>query len=551
MPESFDYIVIGSGSAGSVISARLTEDRSTRVLVLEAGGTDDKFFYQRPGGLALVYQVPQLKKAADWGYKTEPLQGLDNRKMPYTRGKIVGGCSTVNGMLYVRGHKDNYDQWVERGCEGWSWDELLPLFKRSEGHEDGNTEAHGGDGPLKVTRQQGVSPVSEAWVEAASAVTGAPQVDDFNGGDNEGIGMYQQTCSQRRRSSAAVAFLHPALADRTNLELRMGCLVHKLLIEDGKCIGVRYETADGQLHDVMASKEVILCAGAIGSPQILLLSGIGPAEHLQQMGIDLVLDLPGVGENLHDHLFVPLRFNATADTGHTSTSPHFLWGMFKDFAWNEGWFGKTFLEGGGFVKSEPDQPRANLQYLTIPWAYPEPNDDTEESLFATITGIGAKGPIATNHSYTVMPILLYPKSRGTVRLKSSDPRQHPAIDPAFLVEDEDMELLLKGVKQTREIAATAPVSQYLLSEAFPGPQCKSDDALRAHIRLAAKTVYHPVGTCKMGIDDMSVVDPQLRLRGIENLRVADASIMPEITGGNTNAPSICIGEKAADMIRGI
>ena len=538
MSEEVDYVVIGSGSAGSVIAARLSEDPQVSVLVLEAGGMDDKYFYRRPGALGLVYQIPQLKKSADWGYKTVPLSGMDNREMPYTRGRIVGGCSTVNGMLYVRGHRDNYDRWVELGCEGWGWDDLLPLFKRSEGHEDGPTDAHGGDGPLQVTRQQGCSPVSDAWVEAASRVTGAPVVSDFNGGDNEGLGTYHQTCANRRRSSASVAFLHPALLERGNLQLRVGCLVSSLIIEDGRCTGVRY-MQDGEAKEVRVRSEVVLSAGAIGSPQILQLSGIGHPDHLKAVGIDTVHALPGVGENLHDHLYVPLRFNATQDTGHTSTAPHFLWGMFRDYFFDTGWFGKTFLEGGGFVKTTADQPRANLQYLTIPWAYPEPNDDIMED-----------GVISKTPSFTVMPILLYPKSRGSVRLRSSDPAAHPLIDPAYLVEDEDMELLLHGVKQSREIALSEPVRKFLPSEAFPGPAVQTDDQLRAHIRLAGKTVYHPVGSGKMGHDDLAVVDPQLRVHGISGLRIADASIMPEIVGGNTNAPTICIGEKASDLIRG-
>jgi len=533
----FDHVVIGSGSAGGVIATRLSEDPTVRVLVLEAGGTDDKYFYRRPGALGLVYQVPQLKKAADWGYHTVPLSGLDDRRMPYTRGRIVGGCSTVNGMLYVRGHRDNYDRWAALGCEGWSWDEMLPLFRRSEGHEEGANDAHGAEGPLQVTRQRHCSVVSEAWVEAASAVTGAPIVPDFNTGDNEGLGIYQQTCANRRRSSVSVAFLHPALAERPNLELRTGCLVANLIVEQGRVVGVRYQR-DGQVEEVRAEREVILSAGAIGSPQILQLSGIGAPDRIRELGIEVVHELAGVGENLHDHLYCPLRYEATRDTGHTSTAPHFLWGMFRDYFFNQGWFGETFLEGGGFVKTDPSQPRANLQYLTIPWAYPEPNDDE-----------GQDTAISKVPSFTMMPILLYPKSRGSVRIQSADPNDAPAIDPAFLVEPEDMEVLLHGVKQSREIAATDPVRKYLRAEAFPGPQVQSDDALRAHIRLASKTVYHPVGTCKMGVDADAVVDPQLRLRGLEGLRVADASVMPEIVGGNTNAPTIAIGEKAADLIR--
>lgn len=536
MTTAWDYVVIGSGSAGSVIASRLSEDPAVRVLVLEAGGTDEKYFYRRPGALGLVYQVPQLKAAADWGYHTEPLAAMDGRRMPYTRGRIVGGCSTVNGMLYVRGHRADYDDWAAAGNTGWGWDDLLPLFKRSETHEDGASDAHGGDGPLQVTRQTWVSPVSRAWVDAASTVLKAPKVEDFNTGDSEGVGLYQQTCKARRRSSASRAFLHPWLGKRPNLELWTGCLVTKLVVENGRVTGVQLRH-DGAPTEVRASAEVILSAGAIGSPWILQLSGIGPADALRRVGVPVVHDLPSVGANLHDHLYCPVRYTAR-DTGHTSTAPHFLWGMFRDWAFDDGWFGDTFLESGGFVKTGPDQPRPDLQFLTIPWAYPEPNDDTVD-----------KGVISKVPSFTVMPILLRPQSRGTLRLRSADPSVAPAIDPAFLVDDRDAQLLVRGLQLTREIAAASPVDRYLQTEAFPGPQARSEEALRAHLRLAGKTVYHPVGTCRMGVDGDAVVDPSLRLRGVEGLRVADASIMPTIPGGNTNAPSICIGEKAADLIR--
>ncbi len=537
-PETVDYVVIGSGSAGAVIAARLAEDPNCSILVLEAGGMDDKFFYQRPGALGLVYQVPQLKAAADWGYYTVPQAHLDQRKMPYTRGRIVGGCSTVNGMLYVRGHRDNYDRWVELGCPGWGYDSLLPLFKRSENHPDGPSAYHGANGPLQVTRQEGCSPVSEAWNAAASAVCGVPVLDDFNGERQEGVGLYHQTAAKRRRSSASVAFLHPAREKNQKLRLQTGALVTRLVVEGGKVCGVCYE-AEGASHEVRANAEVILSAGAIGSPQILMLSGIGPADHLRSLGIPVVHDLPGVGANLHDHLYAPIRFHGTKDTGHTSTAPHFLWGMFRDFAFNQGWFGKTFLEAGGFVKTSPSQPRPDLQFLTIPWAYPEPNDDTLEGQ-----------SIAKTPSFTVLAILLYPKSRGNLRLASKDPKAAPLIDPNYLHDDADMQVLLHGLRLARTIAKTAPLSAFMKGEAFPGPATESDEALRAHVRLASKTVYHPVGTCKMGQDSLSVVDPSLRLQGLPGLRVADASIMPEIVGGNTNAPTIAIGERCADLLRG-
>lgn len=536
--HNFDYVVIGSGSAGAVIAGRLGEDPKCRVLVLEAGGMDDTFFYRRPGALGLVYQVPQLKKAADWGYATVPLKHLDNRAMPYTRGRIVGGCSTVNGMLYVRGHRDNYDRWAELGNAGWGYDDVLPLFKRSENHEGGASAFHGAGGPLQVTRQAGCSPVSEAWVQAIAAVAGVPATDDFNGAVQEGSGLYHQTAAARRRSSASIAFLHPAIARGDNVRLECGALVTGLVIEGGRVKGVKYEQG-GEAKVVYANAEVVLSAGAIGSPQVLMAAGIGPADHLKSLGIEVQLDLPGVGSNLHDHLYTPLRFHGTSDTGHTSTAPHFLWGMFRDFVFNEGWFGKTFLEAGAFLKSEPSQPRPDLQFLTIPWAYPEPNDDTLEGQ-----------TIAKSPSFTVLAVGLYPKSRGSVRLASADPRVAPLIDPNFLDDDADAQVLMRGMRLARQVAQTEPLAKYMKGEAFPGAACESEAAMRAHMRLASKTVYHPVGTCKMGSDPLAVVDSSLRLHGLTGLRVADASIMPEIVGGNTNAPTIMIGERCADLIRG-
>ncbi len=537
--QTVDYVVIGSGSAGSVIAGRLAEDPDLSILVLEAGGSDDKYFYKRPGALALVYQVPQLKKAADWGYHTVPAEHMDGRVMPYTRGRIVGGCSTVNGMLYVRGHRDNYDRWVELGCQGWGYDQVLPLFRKSECHEDGENEFHGGDGPLQVTRQGGdVSPVSEAWAAASSVACQAPLSEDFNGARQEGVGIYHQTARDRRRSSASVAFLHPALARNPKLKLQTGALVTGLIVEEGRVCGVRYRS-QGEDHEVRVQREVVLSAGAIGSPQILMLSGIGPADHLRQHGIDVVHDLPGVGANLHDHLYTPIRFNVTKDVGHTSTAPHFLAGMARDFLFDQGWYGKTLLEAGGFVKSDPSQPRPDIQFLTVPWAYPEPNDDTIEGQ-----------TIATSPSFTVLTIILYPKSRGSLRLASADPAAHPLIDPGFLRDDSDMATLLRGMELIRATAATPPVAQYIKSEATPGADCKSEADLRAHVRRSSRTVYHPVGTCKMGVDPMAVVDPTLRLRGLPGLRIADASVMPEIVGGNTNAPTIMIGERCAELLRG-
>jgi choline dehydrogenase-like flavoprotein len=439
-------------------------------------------------------------------------------------------------MLYIRGHRKNYDDWAAAGCTGWSYADVLPYFKKSECHEDGESEFHGGGGRLQVTRQKGCSPVSDAFVDAIVASCGVPKLDDFNGARQEGASTFQMTCRDRMRSSTAVAFLHPAL-DRPNLSLEFPVTVSRLVIDRGRVVGVEY-LKDGQKHTVRADREVIVSAGVINSPQILLLSGIGPADELRKAGVDVACDLPGVGKNLHDHLMVPMRFLATKDTGHKSTATHFLKGMLDEYLFGRGWFGKTFLEGGAFVKSDPSQPIPDVQFHSIPWAYPEPNDDGP-----------AEPTISKEHSFTILPGLIYPKSRGDMTLRSTDPTAAPAIDPHYFEDDADVRTLLRAMEISREIASTRPLASFLRGEATPGAKVVDEADLRAAIRLYAKTIYHPVGTCRMGVDRLAVVDPELRVHGLEGLRVADASIMPSITGGNTNAPSIMIGEKAADLVK--
>jgi choline dehydrogenase-like flavoprotein len=533
----YDYIVIGAGSAGAIVASRLAEDPDVSVLLLEAGGTDRTTLVRKPGMISLVQQVKQLKKRFDWGFTTVPQRHLDDRRIPYTRGKVLGGSSSVNGMLYLRGNEENYNEWAARGCEGWSFEDILPFYRKLENHEDGETAYHGAGGPIQVTRHPAdqVSPVSNAFVRAASAVCGIPVGDDFNAENQHCASIYQMSASKGVRSGTAEAYVHPSL-DRPNFTLEVRALVRRVVIESGRATGVEYEQPAG-VTVAHARREVIVSGGAIGSPQILMLSGIGPAEHLREHGVEVKLDLPGVGKNLHDHLFFPITYRAPTSL-HRGAAPHFFAGMVKEYLFGNGWFGRTVFEGGAFIKSRDDAPIPDIQIHTLPWGYPTPNQDGPE-----------RPDIDTGHCLTVMPTLIYPKSRGELLLTSNRPDQTPHIDPHFLEEPEDLQLLLTAIRKCREICAHAEMAEHLGEELTPGAARASDAELTEEIRLRAMTVYHPVGSCKMGVDEMAVVGPTLKVRGIEGLRVADASIMPHVTGGNTNAPSMMIGERAAALVQ--
>jgi choline dehydrogenase len=533
----YDYIVIGAGSAGAIVASRLAEDPDVSVLLLEAGGTDRTTLVRKPGMISLVQQVKQLKKKFDWGFTTVPQRHLDDRRIPYTRGKVLGGSSSVNGMLYLRGNEENYNEWAARGCEGWGFEDILPFYRKLENHEDGETAYHGAGGPIQVTRHPAdqVSPVSNAFVRAASAVCGIPIGDDFNAENQHCASIYQMSASKGVRSGTAEAYVHPSL-DRPNFTLGVRALVRRVVIENGRATGVEYNQPAG-VTVAHAKREVIVSGGAIGSPQILMLSGIGPAEHLREQGVEVKLDLPGVGKNLHDHLFFPITYRAPTSL-HRGAAPHFFAGMVKEYLFGNGWFGRTVFEGGAFIKSRDDAPIPDIQIHTLPWGYPTPNQDGPE-----------RPDIDTGHCLTVMPTLIYPKSRGELLLTSNRPDQTPHIDPHFLEEPEDLQLLLTAIRKCREICAHAEMAEHLNEELTPGAARASDAELTQEIRLRAMTVYHPVGSCKMGVDEMAVVDPTLKVRGIEGLRVADASIMPHVTGGNTNAPSMMIGERAAALVQ--
>ncbi len=536
MASPYDTIVVGAGSAGAIIASRLSEDPAHKVLLLEAGRSDRTAFCRVPGMVSIVHVVPQVKRMFDWGFKAQPRQATLGRKMPYFRGKVMGGCSAINGMVFVRGHHTNYDSWAGEGNEGWGYQDVLPYFKRFEAFEDGESELRGGSGPVAVTRAAGdLSPVSEGFRDAVAEVAEVPVLDDYNAERQEGVGMCQMSAKDGIRQSTSEVYLEPHKG-RPNLTIKSGAMVHKVLVEDGVAVGVRVEL-DGELQDIRCDGEVVISAGAVGSPQLLMLSGIGPAEQLRALGIEVVADLP-VGENLHDHLFVPMTFLAPT-AGHSGTPWHFFGGLIKQKFDKTNWFGRSVFEVLAFLKSDPSLVAPDLQVHVLPWAYPSPNQDNASEV---------RPNVDMRPALTVMPTLIYPKSRGRLALASADPTVGPLIDPGFLTDPRDLDHLHNGVKLCREIAMHKSMGGAITSELHPGASFFDDAALRKELPNRVQTVYHPVGTCRMGVDERAVVDPELRVLGVDRLRVADASIMPTITGGNTNAPAMMIGEKAAELL---
>ncbi|MBH25906.1 MAG: choline dehydrogenase [Myxococcales bacterium] len=532
--SKYDYIIVGGGSAGCAVAGRLSRDADCRVLLIEAGGSDRTTFCRKPGMIAIVHTVPQIKKKFDWGYYTNPRKETLKRKIPYIRGKVLGGSSAINGMIFVRGHRANFDSWAEDdGCEGWSYEEILPYYKRMESFEDGASAYRGGDGPVHVTRHHEVSPVTEAFIDAVSDVCRVDITDDYNAYEQEGVGKVQMSARDGVRYSSSEAYVHPAMG-RPNFDVVLGAQVTRIVIEKGRATGVEYIQGDRTVV-AHAAEEIILSAGVIGSAQILMLSGVGPAAHLKEHGIDVVSDLP-VGQNLHDHLFFPLVFLAPRG-GHQGTPLHFLGGMLQEYLLGKTWFGKTLFESVAFVKTDASQPIPDLQLHSMPWAYPAPNQDKP-----------GRPDVDMRPALTVQPTLIYPRSRGEVLLTSGDPLAAPLIDPHYLEEEADVDFLLRSIELTREIMASSSIAGELSGELEPGPKFFQRDAMRKELPNRVCTVYHPVGTCRMGVDERAVVDPQLRVLGVEGLRVADAAIMPTIIGGNTNAPCMMIGEKCADLI---
>lgn len=516
-----DYIVIGAGSAGAAVAYRLSEDGAKSVLLLEAGGPDSDPNIHIPARFSDLFH-----SAVDWDYETAPQPGLNNRREYVPRGKVYGGTSSINAMVYQRGHPSDFDGWAEQGNKDWGYADVLPYFRKMQHQERGESAHHGVGGPINVADPQDPNLLSQAFVDAALEI-GYRRNADFNDGAQEGFGLYQVTQRRGQRHSTAVGYLHPAL-ERPNFTALPYALATRLLIERGRCVGVEYRH-EGEPKAARAGREVILCGGAINSPQLLLLSGIGPADQLAELGIPLVADLPGVGQNLMDHIQVPVAYHCLQPVslvGKDSAAQR------RRYEQNKmGLLTSNLGESGGFVKLYADSPAPELQYHFGP-------DWFIRHGFETPAG----------HGFTVLAGLVGTKSAGQLRLQSSDPLAPPLIDFGCLSHDDDVQVLLAGVRIGREIVAASAFDRYRGAEFLPGEDVTSDDDLIDYIRDFATTIYHPAGSCKMGLDALAVVDSRLRVRGIRGLRVADASIMPRIINANTNAPCIMIGEKAAAMI---
>ncbi|TFD50365.1 choline dehydrogenase [Cryobacterium sp. Hh7] len=497
-----DYIVVGAGSAGSVIARRLIDQGHT-VHVIEAGSVDTDPNIHNPQGWPALLFSPN-----DWAVMTAPQIHAEGRSLYWPRGKVLGGSSSLNGMIYVRGHHSDYDGWAAEGNTGWAWKDVFPLFKRSEDHIGGASEYHGVGGPLSVEKIiDGRAPTAQAFVDAAVSL-GYPATDDFNGAVMEGVGFNDTTTRKGKRASAWQSFMVPVL-DNPRLTVTTGALVHRILIEGNRAVGIEYE-AGGEVGRAFADAEVIISAGAIGSPKILLLSGIGGREQLDEHGIGVIADLPGVGENLHDHLLVSNIYEAKGPLPAGANN---------------------LLESQLYTRSTDwDGPGPDLQPLFLHLPYP------------------TDGGAVPENGYTIAPGIVRPASRGTLRLASADPNEAPIADPNVFADEYDLEAMVDAIILCREIGQQDAFAPFRKQEFAPGPDVTTRDQLREFARRSVGTYHHQVGTCRMGSDDASVVDASLRVHGIDGLRVADASIMPRISSGNTNAPSIMIGEKLAELL---
>ena len=531
---TYDYIIVGAGSAGAVLANRLTEDAAVRVLLLEAGPKHHDWRIEMPTAMSEAIKSPRF----NWHYQTEPEPHLNNRVIDQDRGRVLGGSSSINGMLYIRGHARDYDRWAQSGCAGWSYADVLPYFKRAERHDKGGDAYHGGDGPLAVRSNDSKNPLYDAFIQSGIEA-GFPFTPDCNGYQQEGFGPNNRTAGpDGKRASTARMYLDPAM-DRANLTILSEALATRILMKGTRAVGVAFEH-DGLGQEAHAECEVILSGGAINSPQLLMLSGIGPAQQLRDHGIDVVRNLPGVGANLQDHpdaavvqaCSQPVSLHDTLST----------WGKLKVglrwFLFHDGLGTSNHFEAGAFIRSRAGMEHPDLQLTFIPVGL-----GGEDGM--DVTSIG-------QHAFSTYVDLLRPTSRGALTLKSADPHEHPRILVNFMATPEDMQAMVTGLKLIREVHAQPAFSPFCGDELLPGAAVADDESIEAWLRDNIGTGYHPVSTCRMGPDSdpMAVVGPDLRVHGLEGLRVADASIMPDLVSGNTNAPTIMIGEKAADLIAG-
>ncbi len=528
----YEYVIAGAGSAGCVLAYRLTADPSVRVLLLEAGGRDTHPLIHIPIGLGKIWE----HRMFDWGYDTEPEPRLDNRQIEAMRGKVLGGSSSINVMAYVRGHRGDYDRWAQQGCRGWSYAEALPYFKRGESWEKGENTWRGGHGPLSVIDSRNRDPLFDAWLDAAQEADW-PFTEDYNGQEQEGFGRSQWTIRNGRRCSAAVAFLRPAMG-RPNLTVETNALVTRVILEGARATGVEY-ARNGRLHRVSTTREVLLAGGVFNTPQLLMLSGIGEADHLREVGIEPKVNLSGVGKNLQDHLSVDVHharrhrgpFHAQMRLDRAAVN------MVRAYVFGTG--PGTVLPSAlhAFLKTRRELAVPDIQFLfrgaparAYPW-------------FPGITP-------AYEDSFGLRPVMLHPESRGVVRLRSADPRAPVRIVQNFLATENDVRTIREGVKLARDIASRTGLDRFRGRETAPGPDCRTDAEIDAFVRRTAITVHHPCATCAMGLGEDAVLDPALRVRGVEGLRVADASAMPDLVSGNINACVLMIAEKAADLVLG-
>lgn len=525
--SQFDYVIVGGGSSGATLANRLSADPNTRVCLVEAGPKDRSPFIKIPLGLVWLSK----DKKHNWLFKTEPQAGLNGREVSVPRGKVLGGSSAINGMIYIRGHKADYDHWADLGCDGWDYASVLPYFKKSEANSDPtlSDEFHGRDGLLSVSQIQSPNPMDHVFLDAANHLQ-LRACADFNTAEPEGVGIYQVTQKNGTRHSTGAAFLAP-VRTRANLEILTGAEVQRVEITDGRATGVTLRRND-RTETVKAKTEVILSAGAIGSPDVLLRSGVGPADQLRSAGIEVVADLPGVGQNLQDHVDVMVIAKSKSITPY-GISVRALPRLVKDgLRWvmqRRGMLSSNMVEAGGFVRTSPCEPRPDIQFHFIPG---------RKSHRGRMVEYG--------HGVSLHTCLLRPESTGSITRR--DPDGPAMIDLGLLTDERDVHRLTKGLRMARDILSQSPFSTHGLTEIVPNPAAHSDEELHEEIRQHSRTVYHPVGTCAMGTGPKAVTDPKLRVRGIRGLRVVDASIMPRIVSGNTNAPAIMIAEKAADLI---